>query len=181
MLLWLIIYLFILLNKNDNPYRSDEGMFCSEHCTEYSREALGPLLGPSILLKNVAPETSTHSPWSSLVQCKASTSTRTSTSTSTHFLQYPPSLSDLSTTRSPPAPTGHSTVRYTDQVSQQLGVLVPGSNQPPRHPVSPLKLVPASILQPTFGLLTEDSGQASGSRLLPTSRLRPRPSKPKPK
>jgi hypothetical protein len=55
-------YSRILLNKNDNPYRSDEGMFCSEHCTEYSREALGPILGPSILLKrekNVPPETFT--------------------------------------------------------------------------------------------------------------------------
>ena len=138
-------------------------MFCSD-CTEYSREALGPLLGPSILLrrgKNVPPETVIYSPWSSLVQCKASTSTNTSTGTSTgtgtHLLQYSPSLSDLSTTRSLPALTHSLAIRQSDtQIKSTTGRVSPRirSNQTPVTQSVPQSWCqPASsILQPTFGL-----------------------------
>jgi hypothetical protein len=131
-------YLFILLNKNGNPYRSDEGMFCSEHCTEYSGEALGPLLGPSILLrrgKNVPPETFTR-------------------------LGPPLYSAEQALTRRLYHHQHSLVIRQRDpQIDSAIGRVSARIKPNPRHhPVSPLKLVLASILQPTFGLLTEDSG-----------------------
>jgi hypothetical protein len=124
---------------------------------EYCREVLGPLLGPSILLrrgKNVPPETFIYSPWSSLVQCKASTSTSTNTSTGTHLLQYSPSLSDLYQTSRRLDHHQHSLAIWQSdtQIKSTIGHVSARIKPNPQSPVSPLKLVPASILQPTFGL-----------------------------
>jgi hypothetical protein len=147
-------------------------MFCSD-CTEYSREALGPLLGPSILLrrgKNVPPETfitRLGPPLCSAKQAQAQAQTQAQAQAQAQAPTYSNTRRLYQTSRRLDH-YQHSLTHwpFDNQIhrsSQQLGVLVPESDQtkpqsPSQSPKAGASQHPASCNQRLDLLLTEDSG-----------------------